>query len=142
MKDFVLDGRVTFIDNNNGLKVCGASTINDDEIGPSYNSFSYSDNVVSNKLNSMFGSPYKIEISGTKKDDFNEYMLVKIDALNTGDNSIAYVFKGTFSTNVTSTENTVLKIILRPENDLIKSLKYGNKYYFKLSISDREDADF
>lgn len=142
MKDFVLDGRVTFIDNNNGLKVCGASTINDEEIGPSYNSFSYSDNVVNNKLNSMFGSPYKIEVSGTKKDDFNEYMLVKIDSLNTGDNSIAYVFKGTFSTNVTSTENTVLKIIIRPENDLIKSLKYGNKYYFKLSISDREDADF
>ena len=142
MKDFVLDGRVTFIDNNNGLKVCGASTINDEEIGPSYNSFSYSDNVVNNKLNSMFGSPYKIEVSGTKKDDFNEYMLVKIDSLNTGDNSIAYVFKGTFSTNVTSTENTVLKIIIRPENDLIKSLNYGNKYYFKLSISDREDADF
>ena len=142
MKDFVLDGRVTFIDNNNGLKVCGASTINDEEIGPSYNSFSYSDNVVNNKLNSMFGSPYKIEVSGTKKDDFNEYMLVKIDSLNTGDNSIAYVFKGTFSTNVTSTENTVLKIIIRPENGLIKSLKYGNKYYFKLSISDREDADF
>ena len=142
MKDFVLDGRVTFIDNNNGLKVCGASTINDEEIGPSYNSFSYSDNVVNNKLNSMFGSPYKIEVSGTKKDDFNEYMLVKIDSLNTGDNSIAYIFKGTFSTNVTSTENTVLKIIIRPENDLIKSLKYGNKYYFKLSILDREDADF
>lgn len=142
MKDFVLDGRITFIDNNNGLKVCGASTINDDEIGPLYNSFSYSDNVVSNKLNSMFGSLYKIEVSGTKKDDFNEYMLVKIDSLNTGDNSIAYVFKSTFSTNVTSTENTVLKIIIRPENDLIKSLKYGNKYYFKISISDREDADF
>lgn len=142
MKDFVLDGRITFIDNNNGLKVCGASTINDDEIGPLYNSFSYSDNVVNNRLNSMFGSPYKIEVSETKKDDFNEYMLVKIDSLNTGDNSIAYVFKGTFSTNVTSTENTVLKIIIQPENDLIKSLKYGNKYYFKLSISDREDADF
>ena len=83
----------------------------------------------------MYGSAYKIDISGTKKDNFIEYLLVKIDSLNTGDGSIAFAFKSNYSENVTNTENRVIKLIIKPGNDLVRS------YYFKLDVSDREDAD-
>lgn len=142
MKDFILEGRITFIDNHNGFKICGASTILDEEMDTSYNSFSFSRNTLTDTtLKAQFGSSYKIDISGSKKDDFIEYLLVKIDSLNTGDGSIAYAFKSNYSENVTNTENRVIKLIIKPENDLVRSFKYGNKYYFKLDVSDREDAD-
>ena len=142
MKDYTLEGRVTFIDNHNGFKICGASTIDDDEIDDTYNSFSFSRNTLTDTtLKAMYGSAYKIDISSTKKDNFIEYLLVKIDSLNTGDGSIAFAFKSNYSENVTNTENRVIKLIIKPGNDLVRSFKYGNKYYFKLDVSDREDAD-
>lgn len=139
MKKFNFNGRISFVDNKDGIKFIGSNVApGSNDIPDDYNSFTYFTNVNNSEYKCMFGSKYEIEISS---DDGLNYMLNKIDAIECDPGYISFSFKSFYSNNVTNTESKTIIIIVKTSNEIIKCMKYGMNYKINLKLSDREDAE-
>lgn len=140
MKSFNFTGRISFIDNKTGIRFIGSNVApGTQEIPENYNSFTYSINSsINNEYKCMFGSKYELNINS---ETGILYMLIKIDALECESGYISFSFKSAYSENVTNTENRTITIIVRTDNDIVKSMKYGLNYKIDLKVFDREDSE-